>query len=112
MQAMWLTWRFNLDPNEEPSQEDWAEHSGTCLREAAAADVVLFVAFPDDRPHFGALMEAAAAPANNKRVFLVSPWPWEFLRHHPRCRSFESIADAVAAIMAAAAGERARRRAA
>jgi hypothetical protein len=72
-----------------------------CIREATEADVVLFVA-NDGENHFGALLECGAALAHGKRVFLVSPHPWHFLRHHPRCRSFDSLADAVHAIMAGA----------
>jgi hypothetical protein len=74
LQASWLTWEFNLDPNAEPLQQDWAKHSEICLTEARESDLVLFVAFEDNRPHFGAIMEAAAALSNGKRVFLVSPW--------------------------------------
>jgi hypothetical protein len=107
LQASWLTWPFN-ENGESPTQDDWAAHSAACLKEATAADVVLLVAF-DGESHFGALLEAGAALAAGKRVFLVSPHAWDFLRHHPCCRSFDSVADAVQAIMAAAAGERARR---
>jgi hypothetical protein len=107
-QASWLTWRFNLELDEEPSQEDWAQHVEVCLREAREADAVLLYAQLDDRPHFGAIMEAAAALSNGKQCFLVSPHPWEFLRHHPRCRSFETMAAAISAIMAQCAGEQAR----
>jgi hypothetical protein len=106
--ASWLSWRFNLDLDEEPTPADWAQHVEVCLKEAREADAVLLYAQLDDRPHFGAIMEAAAALSNGKRCFLVSPWPWEFLRHHARCRSFETMADAVRSIMAQCAGEEAR----
>jgi hypothetical protein len=102
--------RFNLDLDEEPSQSDWAQHVEVCLREAREADAVLLYAQLDDRPHFGAIMEAAAALSNGKQCFLVSPWPWAFLRNHRRCRSFETMATAIRAIMAQAAGEQARLR--
>jgi hypothetical protein len=98
--ASWLTWEFNLTDG-EPTEAEWAEHSATCLREAREADVVLMVGL-DGENQFGALLECGAALAAGKRVFLVSPHPWHFLRHHPRCRSFDSIADAVHAIMAGA----------
>jgi hypothetical protein len=107
--ASWLTWPFNGASADTPTQEDWAKHSSTCLREAAEADVVLLVAFEDDRLHFGALVEAGAALAAGKRVFLVSPHEWPFIRHHPRCRSFATLADAIVAIMAGAAGDKGRR---
>jgi hypothetical protein len=58
--------------------------------------------------HFGALLEAGAALGAGKHVFLVSHHPWPFLRHHPKCRSFETLADAITAIVAMQAGERAR----
>ena len=58
--------------------------------------------------HFGALLEAGAAVGAGKLVFLVSHHPWPFLRHHPRCRSFDTLAAAIVAIMAQVAGERAR----
>jgi hypothetical protein len=45
------------------------------------------------------------------QLYLVSPHDWPFLRHHPRCRSFKTLADAVVAIMAQQAGERAREQA-
>jgi hypothetical protein len=48
--------------------------------------------------------------SNGKQVFLVSPWPWEFLRHHPRCRSFDTVADAIRALVAMAAGRASARR--
>jgi hypothetical protein len=53
----------------------------------------------------GALIEVGAALGG--QVFLVSPHNWSF-QHHPRVRRFASIEAAVTAIMAAAAGERAR----
>jgi hypothetical protein len=96
-----------LEPDEEPSQSDWAQHVEVCLNEARESDAALLYAQLDDRPHFGALLEAGAALGAGK-CYLVSPWPWEFLRHHPRCRSFETTATAVAAIMAQVAGDQAR----
>jgi hypothetical protein len=52
----------------------------------------------------GALLECGAALAAGKRVFLVSPHPWTF-KHHPRVRIFNSLEDAVTAIVAATNGE-------
>jgi hypothetical protein len=34
-------------------------------------------------------------------IFLITPHPWEFLRHHPRVRTFPDLASAISAIMAA-----------
>jgi hypothetical protein len=104
--SSWLDWSYNHDAS-EPSADAWREHSEKCLREAAAADVVLLVVFAGEQ-HFGSLLEAAAALANNKRVFLVAPHPWPFLRNHPRVRSFDSIEAAITAVMAGQAGARLR----
>jgi hypothetical protein len=52
----------------------------------------------------GALIEIGCG----KQVFVVSPHNWSF-QHHPRVRWFDTIAEAVTAIMATAAGVRARR---
>jgi hypothetical protein len=57
---------------------------------------------------FRALLEAGACLGNGGQLYLVSPHDWPFLRHHPRCRSFKTLADALAAILAAMEGERAR----
>jgi hypothetical protein len=58
--------------------------------------------------HFGALLECGAALGAGRWVFLISPHPWPFLRNHPRCRSFDNLAEAVRAICALRDGERAR----
>jgi hypothetical protein len=55
----------------------------------------------------GALIEVGAALGAGKQVFLVSPHNWSF-QHHPRVRRFDTLEAAVAAIMAGAAGEKAR----
>jgi hypothetical protein len=44
---------------------------------------------------FGSLLEAGAALGAGKRVYLVSPHDWPFLRHHPRVKSFPDLAAAV-----------------
>jgi hypothetical protein len=46
----------------------------------------------------GALVEVGSALAAGKRVYLVSPHAWSF-GHHPNVRRFESLGDAVAAIV-------------
>ena len=65
-----------------------------CLDQAASADILLLYVDRDDARHFGALLEAGAALGAGKLVFLVSHHPWPFLRHHPRCRSFDTLAAA------------------
>jgi hypothetical protein len=104
--SSWLDWPPNHDGS-EPTADQWAEHSVTCLREAAECDVLLLYVLEGEQ-HFGALLETAAALANDKRVFLVSPHPWPFLRNHPRVRSFDTLQAAVTAIMAGAVGEKLR----
>jgi hypothetical protein len=84
----------------------WAAHWQRCIQEASEADIVLFVALRGER-QCGALLEAGAALAVGKRVFVVSDYDWSFA-NHPRARRFNTIAEAVTAIMASAAGERVR----
>jgi hypothetical protein len=63
----------------------------------------------DDERQMGALLEAGACLGAGKWLFLVTPHDWSF-KHHPRCRSFPTLAAAVEAIVAMAAGEATRRR--
>ena len=55
----------------------------------------------------GALLEAGAALAAGRTVFIVSPDWWSFA-HHPRCRTFRTLADAIAAICAMQVGKATR----
>jgi hypothetical protein len=55
----------------------------------------------------GALIEVGSALGAGKQVYLVSPHDWSW-KHHPRVRVFDTLEAAVTAIVAAAAGERAR----
>jgi hypothetical protein len=107
LQASWLTWEYNIS-GEEPDDEAYREHLVRCLQEASEANIVLLYCQEDDAPQFGSIMEAASALSHGKWCYLVSPHPWPFLRNHPRCRSFKTLAEAVTALMARAAGERAR----
>lgn len=105
----WLSWPYNTN-GEEPSPEAWGEHVETCLREATEADVtILYVA--EGEQHFGAIGEAFAALAAGRWVYLIAPHAWQFLRNHKNVRSFDSLADAIEAIVSQAKGERARREA-
>jgi hypothetical protein len=60
-----------------------------------------------DERQMGALLEVGAALGAGKRVYLVSPHDWSW-KHHPKVRRFATLEAAVTAIMAGAAGERAR----
>ena len=97
--ATWLDWARNHD-SVEPTDDEWREHWQRCISEASDSDVLLFVALKGER-QCGALIEIGAALSAGKRVFLVSPYEWS-IAHHPRCRTFRSIAEAVEAIMAEA----------
>jgi hypothetical protein len=70
----------------------WSRHWFGCIREAAEAD---------GETACGGLLEAGAALAADKRVFVVSPDWWSFA-NHPRCRSSIRLQSAVEAIMAGA----------
>jgi len=73
---------------------------------ARTSDVLLFINNRDERA-CGGLIELGAALAGGAQVFVVSP-DWWSVSHHPRCRVFESLEAAIAAIVAMQAGERAR----
>jgi hypothetical protein len=103
--ASWLDAPFNHDGS-EPTADEWAEHWERCCREAAEADITLMVAGADERQN-GALIEVGSALGAGKRVYLVSAHDWSW-KHHPRVRVFATLEAAIVAIMAAAAGERAR----
>jgi hypothetical protein len=100
----WIDAEFNRT-GADLTKDAWARHWQLCVDQEAAADVTLFYAAEDER-HMGALVEVGAALANGKMVYAVSP---DFsVLHHPRVRRFTSLEHAVGAIMAQAAGERAR----
>jgi hypothetical protein len=105
--SSWIDWPHNIDDS-EPSTDEWRTHSEQCITQAANCDILLLYCDRDDVRHFGSLLEAGAALGAGRQVFLVSRHPWPFLRNHPKCRSFESLASAVNAIRARAAGEEAR----
>jgi hypothetical protein len=56
----------------------------------------------------GALIELGAALATGKQMWIVSLDEWS-AAHHPRCRTFKSLADAITALKAMQAGAAARR---
>jgi hypothetical protein len=74
----------------------------------AKSDVLILYCRADER-QFGSLLECGAALSAYKQVFLVAPaFEWAFLRNHPRARSFDTLEQAIAAIVAMMQGERAR----
>ena len=101
--APWIDWPGNVAGCPEPSADAWELHWSGCISHAADADICLFVA-NELETQCGALIEAGAALAAGKRVFVVSDYEFTFA-HHPRCRSFSSIEDAITAIMSGAQGE-------
>jgi hypothetical protein len=102
----WPSWTPNRTDT-EPTDDDWAAHAERCLKEAAESDVLVLYA-EEPEQHFGALLECGASLGAGKWVFVIAPHAWPFLRNHPRCRSFENLAEAVRAICAMRDGERAR----
>jgi hypothetical protein len=104
--ASWLDWSHNHDKT-EPDSDEWAAHWERCCREASEADIVLAYCRADENQN-GAFLEIGAALGAGKQVWLVTPHNWSW-KHHPRVRVFDTLEKAVEAIMAAAAGERARK---
>lgn len=103
--ATWIDWPGNRD-GAEPSSDAWSQHWSRCITEAAEADICLFVC-NEGETACGQLIEAGAALAAGRRVFVVSPYDWTFA-NHPRCRVFATLEEAVTAIMAATNGARLR----
>jgi hypothetical protein len=69
-----------------------------CLREASTADITLLYVEPGDE-NFGSILETGAALAAGKKVFLISPHEWPFLRNHPNVKTFATLEAAVSALM-------------
>jgi hypothetical protein len=78
-----------------------------CIEGASSADVRLFLSMDGERA-CGQLIELGAALASGKQCFIVSPTYWWSVQHHPLCRVFTSLQDAVAALVAMQHGERER----
>jgi hypothetical protein len=105
--SSWIDSEINQPGHEAPTLDDWAMHWQRCLAKCTEADVVLFYA-PEGATQCGSLIEIGAAlAAGRATVFVVSDCTWS-IANHPRCRVFSSIEEAVAAIAAMAAGEKAR----
>jgi hypothetical protein len=105
--STWIDWYPNRDEDVEPGSDEWRDHVVNCIDDVIKADVLILYCRADER-QFGALLEAGAALAGFKQVFLVAPAEWPFLRNHPRVRSFKTLEDAVAAIAAMMKGEHLR----
>src|SRR5947207_2566897 len=70
----WIDWPGNRD-GAEPTADAWSRHWQRCIDEASACDICLFVCIAGETA-CGALIEAGAALAANKRIFVVSPDQW------------------------------------
>jgi hypothetical protein len=107
--STWFDASFNHDGS-ELTDEEWARHWQRCVQEASEAGVLLLFAQADER-HTGALVELGSALASGAQVYLVAPHANWSVRHHPRCRSFDTLEDAIVAIMAMEQGASERERA-
>src|SRR5262249_16855701 len=90
--ASWIDWPPNYT-GEEPSESDWSEHWSGCLREASECDILLLFGGEGER-QCGSLIELGAAVGENKRAFIVAPSAGFSFVHHPRCRQFNTLAEA------------------
>jgi hypothetical protein len=104
--ATWIDWPANEHGALEPTNDAWSRHWQRCIDEASEAGICIFIC-NEGETACGALIEAGAALAAGRQVFIVSPYKWTFA-NHPRCRTFATLADAIAAIVAMQAGERAK----
>jgi hypothetical protein len=95
IRASWIDSPINRD-GAEPTATEWRRHWQMCLRQAAAADAVLFYA-EEGETQCGALIEVGAALAAGKRVYVVSPYEWT-IANHPLCTRFDTLQDAIEAI--------------
>ena len=68
-------------------------------REASVADITLMFAQDWRTPSRGAARSGAALSAGHQ-IYCVSPHHWSF-RHYPRVRNFNTLEQAVTAIVAA-----------
>ena len=95
IQASWLDWEGNTiqAAGGEPTADQWASHWSGCISEAAAADILLFVAL-EHETQCGALLEVGAALGAGRSVYLISPYEWSF-ENHPNVRRFATLKDAI-----------------
>jgi hypothetical protein len=103
--ASWIDATFN-HTGEALDADGWREHWERCTTEAASADVTLLFKRPDEH-HMGALVEAGCCLGAGKELWVVCDDSLSFL-HHPRVRRFDTLRDAVVALLARQHGERLR----
>jgi hypothetical protein len=94
--SRWIDWPANLT-GVEPTQEQWSEHWTRCIREAASAEICIVLLRAGEQ-HAGALLEAGAALAAGRRVYMVDEIGFSFA-HHPSVRRFATLAQAVEAVL-------------
>jgi hypothetical protein len=104
--AGWPWAAINTVPDHPPSPAQWSSHWTECLQSASEADICLFVC-NEGEVACGQLLEAGAALSAGKEVWIVSDY-WFSFSHLPNCRTFASLEDAIAAIMARKQGEASR----
>jgi hypothetical protein len=96
--ASWIDAPFNHN-GEELDSDGWREHWDRCTTEAAAAEVTLLFKRADEH-HMGAILEAGACLGAGRELWVVTDQDdWSFL-HHPRVRRFNTLRDAVTALLA------------
>ena len=93
-------------PRNESTADASSRHGVRCIDEARQCDVLLFVNGEDEQA-CGALIEACAALAVGRQLFVVWPDASTF-SHRPNCQNFSALADAIAAIVAMQAGKATR----
>lgn len=86
------TW---IDECGQGETNDWSDLWDRCIREAAAA-IATIVYVETGEVLKGALVEAGAALAAGRMVFVVGPCAMTFL-NHPRVQKSFSVADAIEA---------------
>jgi hypothetical protein len=93
----WQSWSLNQN-DEEPTKDQWREHSERCLRQAAGADICLLY-LQRNTVAFGSLLEAGATLGAGGFCYVASDdGVPPFLANHPRVRVFPKLSDAIRSI--------------
>ena len=93
----WQSWSLNQN-DEEPTSEQWREHSERCLRQASEASVCLLY-LQRNTVAFGSLVEAGATLGSGGWCYVASDdGVPAFLANHPRVRVFPKLSDAIRSI--------------